>query len=71
MKLKCEQHRVAQKLVASSDDIEAIARDDEADVPALHGWRHELYGSDALALKHGRLAITANGGTLRLIELDR
>ncbi len=71
LKLKCEQHRVAQKLVASSDDIEAIARDDEAEVPALSGWRRELYGADALALKHGRLAITANGGTLRLIELDR
>lgn len=71
LKLKCEQHRVAQKLVASSHDIEAIARDDEADVPALHGWRRELYGADALALKHGRLAITADGGTLRVIELDR
>ena len=71
LKLKCEQHRVAQKLVASSDDIEAIARDDEADVRALHGWRRELYGADALALKHGRLAITADGGALRVIELDR
>ncbi len=71
LKLKCEQHRVAQKLVASSYDIEAIARDDEADVPALHGWRRELYGADALALKHGRLAITADGGALRVIELDR
>jgi len=71
LKLKCEQHRVAQKLVASSDDIEAIARDDEADVPALRGWRRELYGADALGLKHGRLAITANGSALRVIELDR
>ncbi len=70
LKLKCEQHRVAQKLVASSDDIEAIARDDEADVPALHGWRRELYGADALALKNGRLAITADGGALRVIEID-
>ncbi len=71
LKLKCEQHRVAQKLVASSDDIEAMARDDEADVPALHGWRRDLYGADALALKNGRLAITAERGALRLIEIDR
>ncbi len=71
LKLKCEQHRVAQKLVASSDDIEAIARDDEADVPALSGWRRELFGADALALKNGRLAITAERGALRVIELDR
>jgi ribonuclease D len=71
LKLRCEQHRVAQKLVASSDDIEAIARDDEADVAALHGWRRELFGADALALKAGRLALTADGGALRVIELDR
>jgi ribonuclease D len=70
LKLKCAEHRVAQKLVASSDDIEAIARDDDADVRALHGWRRELFGADALALKHGRLAVTAKGGTLRLIEID-
>jgi ribonuclease D len=70
LKLKCEQHKVAQKLVASSDDIEAIARDDEADVPALRGWRRELFGADALALKHGRLALTGKGGALRVIELD-
>ena len=66
-----EGSKIIRKLVASSDDIEAIARDDEADVPALRGWRRELYGADALGLKHGRLAITANGSALRVIELDR
>lgn len=70
LKLKCEEHRVAQKLVASADDVEAIARDDDADVPALHGWRRELYGADALALKRGELALTADGRKVRVLRRD-
>ncbi|MSP89260.1 MAG: ribonuclease D [Alphaproteobacteria bacterium] len=62
LKLKCESHGVAQKLVASSGDLDLIAAADDADVPALSGWRRELFGEDALALKHGRLALTMNGG---------
>lgn len=58
LKMKCEAHDVAQKLVASSADLERIAADDEADVPALHGWRRQVFGEDALALKHGQLALT-------------
>ncbi len=57
LKHRCEAHQVAQKLVASADDIEAIAADDHAPVPALSGWRYEIFGKDAIALKHGRLAL--------------
>jgi ribonuclease D len=57
LKTKAETHDVAQKLIASSDDIEAIALSDSSNVPALHGWRRELFGADALKLKHGGLAI--------------
>jgi ribonuclease D len=67
LKVKCDSHGVAQKLIASSDDIEAIAQDDDADVPALRGWRREIFGNDALALKHGRLAMTANGSKVQLV----
>jgi ribonuclease D len=70
LKLKCETHDVAQKLVASANDIEAIALDDNADVPALHGWRREIFGSDALALKHGRLALTADGPNMKVIAVE-
>jgi ribonuclease D len=69
LKMKAEKHDVAQRLIASSDDIEAIALDDNADVPALSGWRRELFGDDAIALKHGRLALTADGAEIRTIEL--
>src|SRR5271170_6665429 len=59
LKQRCEDFEVAQKLVASADDLEAIAADDQAEVPALSGWRRDVFGADALALKHGTLALTA------------
>jgi ribonuclease D len=71
LKMKCERQQVAQKLVASTSDLERIAADDNADVPALHGWRREVFGNDALALKHGRLALTMNGKRIVIMPLDQ
>lgn len=72
LKMKCDEHGVAQKLVANTSDIEAIAADDNADVAVMHGWRRELFGEDALALKHGRLGLgfCTDGRKLRLVPLD-
>jgi ribonuclease D len=70
LKLRCEEHDVAQKLVANAADLELIAADDHAEVPALTGWRHELFGKDALALKHGKLALTAHGKRIRVVDLS-
>ncbi len=71
LKLRCEENDVAQKLVASADDVEAIARDDRADVRALRGWRREIFGEDALALKHGRIALGIEDGDVRVIAGGR
>ena len=71
LKLRCEENDVAVKLVADTDDLERIAAADEAEVRALHGWRHELFGKDALDLKHGRLALTAAGKRIKLVRLER
>ncbi|MGH7045697.1 MAG: ribonuclease D [Stellaceae bacterium] len=68
LKHRCEAHQVAQKLVASAEDLEAMAADDQAMVPALFGWRHEIFGRDALALKHGRLALTIRDRRIALVE---
>ncbi|MGH7089900.1 MAG: ribonuclease D, partial [Stellaceae bacterium] len=64
-----EEHEVAQRLVASAEDLEMIAADDAAPVPALAGWRRAVFGADALALKNGRLALTAAGSRIRLVAL--
>lgn len=69
LKYRCEENGVAQKLVANSDDLEMIAADDEAPVRALTGWRHEVFGRDALDLKRGRLALTAAGKRIKLVNL--
>src|SRR5205823_9051667 len=64
---KCEQHHVAPKLVASSDDIERLATEDAPDIPALHGWRRDVFGADALALKEGRVALGVDGRRIKLL----
>src|SRR5690606_25015592 len=69
LKMKCDDHDVAQKLVASSSDLDKIAADDNADVPALQGWRREVFGEDALRLKHGELALAAEGSRIKLVKL--
>jgi ribonuclease D len=58
LKILCDQHGVAQKLIASSSDLDLIAADDNADVPALSGWRRDIFGNAALELKHGRIALS-------------
>ena len=68
LKAKCEAHGVAQKLVASVADLELIAADDEAEVPALNGWRREIFGADAIRLKHGQLALTIRDREVCLAE---
>ena len=69
LKTKSEVHDVAQKLIANSADLEMIAADDQADVPALHGWRKEMFGDDALALKRGKLALTSGKNQVELVKL--
>jgi ribonuclease D len=69
LKQRCEDHEVAQKLLASSEDLEAIAADDHAPVKVLSGWRREIFGNDALALKHGERALTVRQNRVRLVEL--
>ncbi len=66
--MRCEEHEVAQKLVAKVSDLELIAAHEEADVQALKGWRREVFGTDALRLKRGDLAISARGKKILLIE---
>jgi ribonuclease D len=66
-----ETHDVAPRLIASAEDLDRIAADDNADVPALRGWRREIFGEHALALKAGRVALTAKGSHTRVIQLNK
>ena len=70
LKMRCEAHDVAQRLVASSAELERIAAEHNADVPALAGWRREIFGEDALALKSGKLALSIKNGRIHVERLD-
>jgi ribonuclease D len=65
-----ERHQVAAKMIATVDELELIANDDKADTPALKGWRYELFGQQALELKAGRLALSAENGKVVLRPLN-
>ena len=67
LKVVCEKEGIAPKLVASSSDIDAIAENDAADVHLMHGWRRELFGNLALAIKRGEAVIGFEGGRVRVL----
>jgi ribonuclease D len=63
---EAEQHQVAPRLIASVSEIEALAADDNADVAPLKGWRREVFGERALALKHGKIALKLKDGKVAI-----
>ena len=69
LKAKADEIGVASKLIAPAAEIEALAGEDNPDVPALHGWRREVFGEDALRIKRGELALVARPGGVRIVEL--
>lgn len=69
LRMTSERYAVASKVIATVDDLEQIATNDDADVGALKGWRRELFGDAAIALKHGRLALAMEKG--RVVRVDR
>jgi len=68
LRMTSERHGVAAKVIATIDDLERIAGDDRADVPALSGWRRELFGNQAIALKRGHLALAVDRGRVVVVE---
>jgi ribonuclease D len=70
LKLRSEENDVAARLIADAEDLELLAADDHADIRALTGWRHEIFGRDAIDLKHGRLALTAAGKHIKLVRSE-
>ncbi len=68
LRMTAERHGVAAKVIATVDELDRIAASDDADVPALKGWRRELFGEKALALKHGKLALAVEKGRVVAVE---
>lgn len=70
LRLKAEEIGVAPRLIANSEDIERLAAQEDDGVAALHGWRAEVFGKDALALRKGDLAIALENGEAVVVELE-
>lgn len=69
LKAKADAAGVAPKLIASAAELDAIAQG-ERDLPALKGWRAEVFGKDALRLACGEIALSAKSGTVRVVPAD-
>jgi ribonuclease D len=69
LKSKTESSGVASKLIAPAADLDAIAAG-ARDVPALSGWRHEVFGEDALRLCDGKIALSAKGSNIKIVRLN-
>ncbi len=67
LKLRSDENGVAAQLIANRKELDRIATEDNPDVRALSGWRREIYGKDALALKSGKIALTADGLSVRVV----
>jgi ribonuclease D len=70
LRLRAEAAGVAPRLIANADDIERLAANEDEGVPALHGWRAQVFGNDAIALRKGDLAIALEGGEAVVVELE-
>jgi ribonuclease D len=70
LRMTSERHGVAAKVIATVDDLDRIAADDKADVPAMSGWRRELFGEKALALKQGRLMLAVEKNRVVAVERE-
>ena len=70
LKMKSEENNVAQKLIAGTAALEAIAEDDMANVPALKGWRREIFGNDALLLKSGKIGLSIYNSSVKISQIN-
>ncbi len=70
LKAKADAAGVAQRLVASGADLDALASEDAPDIPVLRGWRYDLFGRDALRLKRGEVALSADGARVKVVDLE-
>ena len=71
MKANSEKWGVAQKLIASSSELDDLANQDAPAIPALKGWRRKVFGEDAMRLKLGEIALSSKNGGLKIIELRK
>ncbi|HEX4080182.1 MAG TPA: ribonuclease D [Rhizomicrobium sp.] len=71
LRQRAETAGVAPRLIADAEDIERLAAHEDDGVAALQGWRAEVFGDDAVALRDGKLALALKNGEAVLVKLSR
>jgi|TARA_B100001750_G_C15518768_1_gene609641 ribonuclease D len=68
LKLKCKEYGVAEKMIATNDQVQDIASGHRSKVPALSGWRKEIFGNDAIRLRKGEISLKIKRGKIILAQ---
>ncbi len=68
LKATAAEHNVAPKMIASAAHLEMLALNNDADIPAMKGWRYDLFGKNALRIKNGELVLTIENKRVKAIE---
>jgi len=67
LRLRCDENGIAAQLIANRKELDLLATEDKPDIRALSGWRREIFGEDALALKRGEIALAVDGLSVRVV----
>jgi ribonuclease D len=70
LKIRSRDIDVASKLLARTDELEALAAGVRTGLPMLEGWRFDQFGRDALDLVEGRLAFAVINGKLKMTRTE-
>lgn len=69
LKHVCDEAKIAPRLIASAQDLERLALSDDRSQPILQGWRFDVFGKQALAMKKGKIAMALEKGAIRFIDI--
>ncbi len=71
LKIKCNEYKIPTRLIASNQDLDDLILNNNHNIPALKGWRFEVFGNDAIRLKNGEIAIYVGKDGMDLIKLNK
>lgn len=70
LKIRGRELNVAARLIARSDELEALAAGRRDDIPMLQGWRYDVFGHAALDLVEGRMGFAVQHGKLVMSKIE-
>lgn len=69
LRIQASEHGVAAKLIATADELQELAMEDSPDSKVLRGWRNEIFGREAMALKRGDISLSLEKGKIKKVKI--